>query len=94
MILEVIEVVIDFVTLRSVWKKKPAEVESAMKQAYSESKEAKQLDALAAAAKERADPAASANARERDVIRMGPLRSASPLVQKGSLSARPRVAHL
>ena len=46
------------------------------------------------AGQERADPAASANARERDVIRMGLLRSASPVAQKGSLSARPRAAHL
>ncbi len=59
--------------------------------------------------KKEADPAASANrfdkltagARERDVIRMGRVRSAFPLVQKGSLSvrpepverARPRAAH-
>lgn len=44
--------------------------------------------------KKGAQPAASANARERDVIRMGLLRSTSPAVQKSSLSARPRAAHL
>jgi hypothetical protein len=42
---------------------------------------------------ERADPAASANAREWDVIRMGLLRSTSPLFS-GPQRARPRVAHL
>lgn len=50
MILEAIEAVIDFVTLRSVRKKKPAEIESGMKLAYAESKEARQVDALAKAA--------------------------------------------
>jgi hypothetical protein len=44
--------------------------------------------------KESADPVASANARERAVIRMSLLRSVSPVIQKGSLSARPRAAHL
>jgi hypothetical protein len=34
-----------------------------------------------------------ANARRRDVIRMGLLRSVSPVVLKGSFSARPRVSH-
>jgi hypothetical protein len=42
----------------------------------------------------RADPAGSANARERAVIRMGLLCSTSPVFQKDSLSARPRAAHL
>jgi len=53
MILEAIEAVIDFVTLRSVWKKKPGEIETGMKQAYAESKEAKQLDTLARAAEKK-----------------------------------------
>ncbi len=47
MIFEAIGAVIDFVTLRSVWKKRPGEIEAGMKQAYAESEEAKQLDALA-----------------------------------------------
>jgi hypothetical protein len=42
---------------------------------------------------EDADPAASANAREWDVIRMGLPRSTSRLIS-GPLPARPRVAHL
>jgi hypothetical protein len=41
-----------------------------------------------------ADPAVRDNAREVTVIRMAQLRSASPVVQKGSLHARPRVSHL
>ena len=50
MILETIEAVIDFITLRRLWKKNPAVIESEMKSAYAESTEAKQLDALAIAA--------------------------------------------
>jgi len=41
-----------------------------------------------------ADPAASANAREWDVIRMGRVRSTFPEIQTDSLSARPRASHL
>jgi hypothetical protein len=44
--------------------------------------------------KERADPGVRDNAREETVIRMAPLRSTSPVFQKGSSHARPRVSHL
>ena len=42
----------------------------------------------------RVQPAASANVRERAVIHMGLLRAKFSVVQKGSLSGRPRAAHL
>jgi hypothetical protein len=50
MIFGLLEAVIDFLTLRSSVKKKPAEMEAEMKSGYARTKEARQLDALAAAA--------------------------------------------
>ncbi len=45
-VLDAIEAVIDFLTLRSLWKKKPEAIERAMSEAYAQSDESKKLDEL------------------------------------------------
>ncbi len=50
MLIELIDTVIDLLTLRRVWKRPPLEIESEMKRAYAESEEGKKLDALEKAA--------------------------------------------